>query len=69
MALWLREGEFQQRAEFIMAILPIISGITLKNKEIMHFSFQLQSKAVFHYVIFLPQIKAQELQICFHTTI
>lgn len=61
MALWLREGEFQQRTELIMAILPIISGITLKNKEIMHFSSQVQSKAAFHCVVFLPQIKAQEL--------
>jgi len=33
MALWLREGEIQQRAEFIMAILPIISGITLNKTE------------------------------------
>lgn len=69
MALWLREGEFQQRTDLITAMLPIIRGITLKNKEIMHFSFQVQSKAVFHYVVFLPQIKAQELRICFHTTI
>lgn len=51
MPLWLREGELQQRPQFIFAILPIIPRITAENKEIMALFLSSAERDWLHFIL------------------
>lgn len=71
MAPWLREGELQQRPQFIFAILPIIPRITIENKEIMALFLSSAKRDWLRFTLLYSfrKLKPQKLRLRFHTKI